>query len=62
MGLQAVHEFRRASFLGVNFVNFPDVWNILGSVVFGVSIWVKYLAVLHHLVLHRCRTKKILEH
>jgi hypothetical protein len=30
--------------------------------VFGVSIWVKYLAVLHHLVLHRCRTKKILEH
>jgi hypothetical protein len=39
-----------------------QTFGILGSVVLGVSIWVKYLAVLHHLVLHRCRTKKILEH
>ena len=35
-----------------------QTFGILGSVVFGVSIWVKYLAVLHHLVLHRCRTKR----
>ena len=28
MGLRAVHGVRRATFLGVNFVNFPDVWNL----------------------------------
>src|SRR5215218_1394497 len=27
-GLLAVHGVRRASFSGVNFVNFPDVWNL----------------------------------
>src|SRR5215217_2884838 len=39
-------------FLGVKLSTF-QMFGILGFVRFGVSIWVKYLAVLHHLVLHR---------
>ena len=46
-GLRAVHGVRRASFLGVNFVIFPDVWNLrfckvrrvnLGQVSGGVAL------------------------
>ena len=39
-------------FLGVKLSTF-QTFGILGFVRFGVSIWVKYLAVLHHLVWHR---------
>src|SRR5215217_6668381 len=39
-------------FLGVKLSTF-QTFGILGFLRFGVSIWVKYLAVLHHLVWHR---------
>ena len=38
MGLRDVHGVRRASFLGVNFVNFPDVWNLKFCKVWHVNL------------------------